>query len=96
VVVLGDFNAGEDNPAFLQLMENGDVPLRDSFRLLHPEAKSVGTFNGFAGRTEGPKIDAVLVSPNLQIISAEIIQTNEEGRYPSDHFPVTAEIKFKK
>lgn len=94
VLVLGDFNAGEDNPAFLYLLENQPVRLQDSYRQVFPHAESVGTFNGFTGMTNGPKIDAILVSEGLRVISAEIVRTNEEGRFPSDHFPVTAVVGF--
>ncbi len=50
VILCGDFNAGETNPAVLLLTGNaGDnrFLLRDSFRVLHPNEKKVGTFNGF-------------------------------------------------
>jgi endonuclease/exonuclease/phosphatase family metal-dependent hydrolase len=98
VVVTGDFNADEDNPAMLYLLgaegaESG-VGLRDSFRVVHPDAVDVGTFNGFEGRTAGPKIDAILVSGNLNVESAAIVRTSRDGRYPSDHFPVVAVVNY--
>ncbi len=96
VVVTGDFNAGEDNPAMLYLVGAGEpvpgIKLRDSFRLVHPEAVEVGTFNGFEGRTAGPKIDAVLVSGSWNVESAAIVRVSRDGRYPSDHFPVVAVV----
>lgn len=91
-VLLGDFNAAEDNPAFRSLIENQTLPLKDSYRELYPHAENVGTFNGFEGKTRGPKIDAILLSNGLRTISAEIVRTSKDGRYPSDHFPVTAVI----
>lgn len=98
VLVMGDFNAGEDNPAFRRLIAadtaNGAeaVPLADTFRTLQQEATDVGTFNGFTGERTGDKIDAVLVSPGWKVLEAEIVRFNEDGRYPSDHFPVTAVV----
>lgn len=63
VVVMGDFNAGESNPAVRYLrgeIERASDPeawpghappespgLIDSFRAVHPDAAEVGTFNGF-------------------------------------------------
>lgn len=94
VVVMGDFNAGEDNPAFLALQQHRSVHLQDSFRALHPEASAVGTFNGFHGTSDGPKIDAILLSSGFRAIEADIVRTHQNGRYPSDHFPVTARIAF--
>ena len=90
VLVMGDFNAGESNPAFLTLVEAGVTGLRDTFRALHPDASDVGTFNGFEGRRDGEKIDAILASDGWCPRSAAIVGTARDGRYPSDHFPVTA------
>lgn len=95
VVVMGDFNAGEDNPAIVRLKNNNATEgpeLSDTFRVLHPEAKGVGTFNGFRGRTDGAKIDFVFTNPAVEVESAAIVRTNDDGRYPSDHFPVAAEV----
>jgi len=59
VVVTGDFNAGEDNPAieYLTAPGRGPVVLQDTFRILHPKAEQAGTFNAFRGRRDGAKID---------------------------------------
>lgn len=88
-LVMGDFNAGESNPAVALLLESG---LRDSFRVLHPRAKDVGTFGAFRGRRDGEKIDAILVSPAWAVRDAAILHDNRDGRYPSDHYPVTARL----
>lgn len=98
VIVTGDFNAGEDNPAILQLTGQTDatptVRLRDSFRPLWPAATEVGTFHGFKGVTSGSKIDAILVSSEWRVDSASIVRTSRDDRYPSDHFPVVTKIRF--
>lgn len=97
VIVTGDFNAGEDNPAVLYLLGAGGAEsktvLRDSYRVLHPEAIDVGTFNEFEGRMTGPKIDAILVSGSWNVESAAIVRISVDGRYPSDHFPVVAVVR---
>ena len=91
-VVTGDFNAGEDNPAAVAMRAS----FRDSFRVLHPDAKDVGTFNGFKfGQTSGDKIDFVFVEPAVEILDAAIVPASRDGRYPSDHFPVTARIRLR-
>ncbi|NMC21157.1 MAG: endonuclease/exonuclease/phosphatase family protein [Thermogutta sp.] len=97
VVVTGDFNAAEDNPAIRLLKgETAGSPIRllDTFRLLHPEAKDVGTFHGFRGGTSGGKIDYVFVEPGAKVIRAEILHDSRNGQYPSDHYPVMAEIEW--
>lgn len=99
-VVMGDFNAGENNPAFQALAAgtSRDGPLVDVFRVIHPTAAQVGTFHGFTGQPGPDRIDAIFASPGWSVESAEIVRTHvEEGdriRYPSDHFPVTARLRF--
>ncbi|MBN2473295.1 MAG: endonuclease/exonuclease/phosphatase family protein [Pirellulales bacterium] len=97
MILTGDFNAGERNPAIEHLKrpdENASARLVDTFRALHPEAESVGTFNGFEGRTDGEKIDYIFADPSVRVTSAEILRTHRDSRYPSDHFPVNAEVVF--
>ena len=105
-VVTGDFNAGENNPAILYLKGkialstedkgkfSNPVPMLDTFRLLHPGAQEVGTFNRFGGRRNGEKIDFIFVPPGVRLLEAEIIRTERNGRYPSDHFPVSARFSL--
>ena len=95
VIVTGDFNAGETNPAFRQLLEAPKALLVDTFRLIHPMAGEVGTFNGFEGATSGEKIDAVLASGGWEVVAAQIDRAARQGRYPSDHFPVTATLTLR-
>ena len=91
-VVTGDFNAGEANPAAKAMLAS----FRDSFRLLHPGAAEVGTFNGFKpGQTGGDKIDFVFVEAGTEVLAAEIVRSSRDGRYPSDHFPVTARVRLR-
>ena len=91
-VVTGDFNAGEDNPAAVAMRAS----FLDSFRVLHPDAREAGTFNGFTfGQTSGDKIDFVFVERGTDVVEAGIVRTSRDGRYPSDHFPVTARIRLR-
>jgi endonuclease/exonuclease/phosphatase family metal-dependent hydrolase len=103
-VVTGDFNAGEDNTVIQFLkgsqgirFADGPSPasvltLKDPFREVTPNATGVGTFNDFEGRATGEKIDFVLVPAGIEILDAGIVRTNDSGRYPSDHYPVTATL----
>ncbi len=97
VIVTGDFNVGERNPALSTLVAKDDAstPFVDTYRALHPAETVVGTFNGFKmGNTGGEKIDYVLVQPGTEVLSAEIIRTSRNDRYPSDHFPVVARVRL--
>ncbi|MEO5897008.1 MAG: endonuclease/exonuclease/phosphatase family protein [Vicinamibacterales bacterium] len=94
VVVTGDFNVGERNPALSPLTADGAFV--DSYRVLYPEERAAGTFNGFAaGKIDGDKIDYVFVQPATAVLAAAIVRTSRNSRYPSDHFPVTARVRFK-
>lgn len=100
VVVMGDLNAGEDNPAALFLLGGTGVPpapmFKDAFRTLHPDETEVGTFNAFRlGNTGGAKIDYVFVPADAEVVEADIIRAQREGRYASDHFPVFARIRLR-
>jgi len=97
-LVTGDFNAGEENPAMLYLTGQVDpgpaLDLRDSFRVAMPSAAEVGTYHGFEGVTDGAKIDAILISNEWEVEGAGIIHASRNGRYPSDHFPVIAKLRY--
>jgi endonuclease/exonuclease/phosphatase family metal-dependent hydrolase len=98
VIVTGDFNVGETNPALATLtapIGTGTAAFLDTFRVLHAGVKDAGTFSGFKFGTGGPdKIDYVLVQPGTEVVSAEIVRYSRNNRYPSDHFPVTARVRL--
>jgi endonuclease/exonuclease/phosphatase family metal-dependent hydrolase len=94
VVVTGDFNVGESNPALRALTAGGAFV--DTFRVLYPDVQTVGTFTGFRyGRVDGEKIDYIFAPPGTEVLSAAIVRTSRDGRYPSDHFPVVARLAFR-
>jgi endonuclease/exonuclease/phosphatase family metal-dependent hydrolase len=105
-VITGDFNAGEYNSVIRYMVEDQGItmstgesltnpqPFKDTFRTRHPEAVKVGTANRFEGYSVGEKIDYIFVSGHLSITGATIIRDNDHGRYPSDHFPITADLAF--
>src|SRR5688572_2688812 len=100
VIVTGDFNVGEGNPALEPLLGRsagpGPPPFIDTFRTLHPDETEVGTYTAFEfGRTKGDKIDYVLVEPGTEVLRAEILRFSRKRRYPSDHFPVAASIRLR-
>lgn len=98
VIVTGDFNVGEANPALATLTlaaGRGAPPLVDTFRVLHADVKDAGTFSGFKFGNHGTdKIDYVLVQPGTEVMAAEIVRSSRDNRYPSDHFPVTARVRL--
>jgi len=92
-VLMGDFNAGEENEAIGYLTGAGDSPVRlaDTYRELMPDAEEVGTFNGFTDATTGEKIDYIFVDPtHWAVTGAAIHRDRYDGIWPSDHLPVSA------
>lgn len=99
VLLMGDFNAEENHDviAFLKGLSSPDTPkepLVDSFRAHHPDEKTVGTYHGFKGNVDGRKIDYIFASQDVHTLDSAILRTHRNGRYPSDHFPVTAHFQF--
>jgi endonuclease/exonuclease/phosphatase family metal-dependent hydrolase len=99
VIITGDFNVGERNPALPVLVGQGPLDASaafvDTFRVRHADDTVVGTFTAFKyGATGGDKIDYVLVQPGTDVLAADIVRTSRNDRYPSDHFPVVARIRL--
>jgi endonuclease/exonuclease/phosphatase family metal-dependent hydrolase len=92
VIFMGDFNVTPDNPAYMTVIQNSD--LKDS-RLISqtPSVGNQGTFNAYNWQKlpEGI-IDHIFVSPKIKVIRHGILTDNYGMKYPSDHFPVMAEI----
>jgi len=93
-IATGDFNTPEGSEPWLALV--GDPAVSDTFRAAHPEPEEgEGTFNGFTGERTGGRIDWILCGPGFETLAAAIDRTQREGRFPSDHFPVTAVLRWR-
>ena len=93
VVITGDFNSGEGSKPYQALVMGGIV---DTFRSVYPKrTEEESTFTAWSGRLIGNRIDWILSSKNFRILSATIDRTHDNGRYPSDHYPVTATLNYK-
>ena len=95
VILMGDFNADETNPA-IRALKAKPLGLIDSYRVVNPDEEAVRTFHGFrGGKASGGKIDHVFVLPGTaKVKSAVIARYHREGRYLSDHYPVRAVLTF--
>jgi endonuclease/exonuclease/phosphatase family metal-dependent hydrolase len=92
VLLLGDFNAGEDNPALALVRAAGFV---DTYRAVDPDSAGDGTFSGFRGDSTGAKIDHVLARGDWKVETADILRRRGGTRDPSDHFPVVATLRAR-
>ena len=94
VVITGDFNADARSRPSPYRTLLGET-LFDTFADVHPAPTTQDfTFHGFKGQgTE--RIDWILHNAAFRTREATIVRThNDEGRYPSDHFPVTATLQW--
>jgi endonuclease/exonuclease/phosphatase family metal-dependent hydrolase len=93
-IVLGDLNATAGDPAVARLVAGG---LRDTLAHLGERGPGAGTHHRWDGATDGTRIDYVLVSPEWEVLDAEIAHLPpEDGRsaLPSDHWPVVATLRL--
>jgi endonuclease/exonuclease/phosphatase family metal-dependent hydrolase len=94
ILLTGDFNTGPDSVPHRSLTTEGAFDdLWDTAEVRINE--SLGTFNGFHDQTGGGptrRIDWVLGKGNVETHSIEIINEYKNGQFPSDHFPVLADV----
>ena len=90
-IVVGDFNAAPDNPAILALSASpSPVPVSALGQCF---AEPPGTFHGFTGQASGGPIDYVFLSPQWEVVSAEVLSGDGQTPYISDHFPLAATLR---
>lgn len=91
IVVMGDFNATETNPAIKTLTDSG---LINSYLSLHAANENRNTFHPWNGQTAGRRtIDHIFLSGNPPIKKSWIEHHHRNGQWPSDHYPVVAVIE---
>jgi endonuclease/exonuclease/phosphatase family metal-dependent hydrolase len=93
VVLLGDLNAGPTSAPWRLLLAGHE--LADAWTaaeaLCTPEW---GTYGGYRPPRPGRRIDAILVTPGMQVRRAGINAHRIGGGWPSDHFPVQAVVRL--
>jgi endonuclease/exonuclease/phosphatase family metal-dependent hydrolase len=95
VLVIGDFNAAAGANRAYEILTNGGY-LRDAWDLAaQRDGVGVGTFNGFkAEDPSGIRIDWILARGQVTVLRAETVTFTWAGQFPSDHFPVVAQVRF--
>jgi endonuclease/exonuclease/phosphatase family metal-dependent hydrolase len=95
LVILGDFNSNEQNPAFRAALA---ANLRSAYRVMHPDVREAGTFTGFKETPDWLTgvIDHILVDHRWQVLDAGIDTRKFGALWPSDHFPVWAVLEVSR
>lgn len=92
VLVMGDFNAGDRNPAVRALLADTRIRLFDAHGAHTPAEGWGGTFHGFRGDSTGERIDAILAGPGWTVLAAGIDRRKWGPVWASDHFAVWATL----
>jgi endonuclease/exonuclease/phosphatase family metal-dependent hydrolase len=96
VIAVGDFNTYAGSATYRAVLNGAEAPglkLIDSYRFAYPEpAGNEGSYHLPAGVRMNRRLDWILYTPQFRAQDAQIINSKVDGRYPSDHFPVTATL----
>ena len=95
-ILTGDFNAGAANKVCDIVKAGG---WKDSYTSIHGNTEPGATTHGFKGENNpkkdtGRKIDFIFSLGNVKALSSAILKGHKDGRYPSDHYFVSAELEL--
>jgi len=92
IILSGDFNYTSNSDGYKIL----SAKLFDTKTISEKENGGNITFNGFGKDIQQDnKIDFIFVNDKVEVLNHIIDTTLFNGLYPSDHYPVIAEIKLK-
>jgi endonuclease/exonuclease/phosphatase family metal-dependent hydrolase len=96
-VVTGDLNFTRDSKGYQILVGGRKNFLFDAQKIAKVDSSGSNvTYNNFGNSfEEGYKIDYIFIKNEVEVLTHKIIYDKFEGRYPSDHMPVFAEVKMK-
>jgi endonuclease/exonuclease/phosphatase family metal-dependent hydrolase len=95
VIVTGDLNADPQSAPYRiftrDTIASASAPLRDALAASRDgHYGPTSTWNAFQAIEPGRRIDYVLVSTPIPVLSHGILPDSWDGRFPSDHLPVLA------
>ena len=95
VVLTGDFNTTPDSEPY-HILTTGDGTRPTFVDALHassyPHHGPTSSWNAFKAIEPGRRIDFILVRPPVEVRQHGILSDTFDGRFPSDHLPVLAEV----
>jgi endonuclease/exonuclease/phosphatase family metal-dependent hydrolase len=98
IVVMGDLNTTENDEPYSILSENslpdGRKILDGYYHSVHGHHGPSSTWTGFKSILPDRRIDYIFVSDDVTIHQHAALADQREGRFPSDHLPVLAEIEL--
>ena len=95
VIVTGDFNnSAEDSETWRVATARG---LRDAWVAADEQRGPTATYGDFnaPGDELTERVDWILVGGEVDVRWVETVLYNDDGRYPSDHYPVAARLELQ-
>lgn len=94
-ILMGDFNAGPQSK-LIQEFSKGIYSSKQFIAVqeVRKEIYNEATMGHFKGKSRGLHIDYIFVSEEFKIENVEIIKYQKNKKYPSDHYPLLAEISL--
>jgi endonuclease/exonuclease/phosphatase family metal-dependent hydrolase len=95
VIVMGDFNnSAEESETWRVATAQG---LRDAWVIADKQRGPTATYGDFGPPEDalGERVDWILVGERVEVGWVETVLDNEDGRYPSDHYPVAASLELQ-
>ncbi|HOK48426.1 MAG TPA: endonuclease/exonuclease/phosphatase family protein, partial [Bryobacteraceae bacterium] len=92
LILTGDFNSPALESQAYKILS---ASLKDAWFTAAHRVGPEGTLSGFRGGTGGRRIDWILYRGPFSVAFAETVTYNENGRYPSDHYPVFAVFELE-
>lgn len=99
VVLTGDFNTTENDPPYKILTNKTEnrvaAELSDAFyESEYGHHGPTTTWNGFKEIVPDRRIDFIFTNAGFDVKQHAILADQQDGRFPSDHLPVVADIRF--
>ena len=91
-LLFGDFNSGIADTPYALLTAAG---WKDAYEAVHGQEETGFTAHGWKfDRKKGRRIDFIYYTPGIEVLDAEIVKDAPGGIYPSDHYFISAKLKF--
>ncbi len=91
VLLVGDFNAQAGDSQVYKTLVATDK-FSDTWTTAVQRGEDIGTFHGFSGTPRDSRIDWILARGRVITESTKIVTFQQNNQYPSDHFPVVADV----
>ncbi|MET7333603.1 endonuclease/exonuclease/phosphatase family protein [Nonomuraea sp. NPDC005650] len=94
VVFTGDFNTAAEKSQSYAIL-TGENALTDTWATARRRGPAYNTFGGWKPPVaNGDRIDWILARGDVETLWSEIDPFEQNGQYPSDHYPVIAHLKI--